>query len=56
MPTDFLFSKVTFSKISFRTTIRMSYSLDSVQTRHSVGLGLGTNCLQVLSADNNICS
>ena len=29
-----------------RTTIRVSNSLDSDQDRHSVGLHLGSNCLQ----------
>ena len=40
------FSKLTFSKDSFRNTIRMSNSLDSDQDPHSVGPDLGPNCLQ----------
>ena len=45
-------SLLTFFKIKFlknkpsRTTIRVSNSLDSDQDRHSVGLHLGSNCLQ----------
>ena len=49
----FLFSSADFFKIKFflknkphRTTIRVSNSLDPDQNRHSVGLHLGSNCLQ----------
>ena len=49
---DFFFSKLTFSKNSFRNTIRVSNSLDPDQDRHSVGPDLGSNCLQRLSADD----
>ena len=44
------FSKLTFSKKSFRNTIRMSISSD--QDQLSVGPDLGPNCLQRLSADD----
>ena len=37
-----LFSKLTFSKNSFRNNIRLSKVLDSDQDPHSVGPGLGT--------------
>ena len=40
------FSILTFSKDSFRNTIRVSNHLDSDQDRHSVGPDLGPNCLQ----------
>ena len=49
---DDFFSKLTFSNISFRNTIRVSNSLDPDQDRHSVGPDLGANCFQRLSADN----
>ena len=48
------FSKLTFSKISFRNTIRMSSGLDSDQDHHAVGPDLGPNCLQSLSADDKL--
>ena len=48
----FCFSKLTYSKNSFRNTIRVSNSLDPDQARHFVGTDLGPNCLQMLSADN----
>ena len=41
-----LFSKLTFSKNSFKDTIRMSNSLDPDQDWHFVGPDLGSNCLQ----------
>ena len=44
------FSKLTFSKISFRNTIRESNSLHSDQDPHFVGPDLGSNCWQRLSA------
>ena len=47
-----LFSKWTFSKNSFRNTIRVSNSLDLDQDRCSVGPDLGPNCLQRLSPDD----
>ena len=46
------FSKSTFSKNSFRNTIRVSNGLDPDQDRRSVGPDLGPNCLQRLSADD----
>ena len=49
--TDF-FSKLAFSKISFRNTIRVSNSLDPDQVRRFVGPDLGLNCLQRLTADD----
>ena len=45
------FSKLTFSKNSFRNTIRVSNGFDP---DHSVGPDLGPNSLQRLSADDNI--
>ena len=45
------FSKLTFSKNSFKNTIRVSNELDQNQDQHSVGLDLGPNCLQRLSED-----
>ena len=47
-----VFSKLTFPKISFRNTIRVSNILDPDQDRHPVGPDLGPNCLQKLSADD----
>ena len=46
------FSKSTFSKNSFRNTIRVSNSLDLDQDRRSVGADRGTNCLQILLAND----
>ena len=46
-----LFSKLTFSKNSFRNTIIVSHGLDPDQDRCSVGPDLDPNCLQRLSAD-----
>ena len=46
------FSKLTFSKNSFRNTIRVSNSLDQDQDRDSVGSDLVANCMQRLKADN----
>ena len=49
-----LFSKLTFSKNSFRNTFRVSNGLDPNQDRQSVGPNLGPNCLQkLLAADKN---
>ena len=47
-----IFSKLTFSKNSFRNTIRGSNSLDPDQARLFVGPDLDPNCLQRLSADD----
>ena len=47
-----IFSKLTFSKSSFRHTITVSNSLDPDQDRHSVGPDLNPNCLRRLSADD----
>ena len=44
-----IFSKLTFSKKSFRNTIPVSNSLDQDQVRHYVGPDLGPNWLQRLS-------
>ena len=44
------FSKLAFSKNSFRNTIRVSNGLDPDQD--IVGPDLGPNCLQRLSADD----
>ena len=46
------FSKLTFSKISYRNIIRVSNSLDPDQDRQCVSPDLGPNCLQRLSADD----
>ena len=46
------FSKSTFSKNSFRNSIRVLNHLDLDQARHVVGPDLGSNCLQRLSADD----
>ena len=46
----FFFSKSTFSKNSFRNTIRVSSSLDPDQTRRFVGPDLVPNCLHKLLA------
>ena len=43
-PCMLFFSKLTFSKISLRNTIRVSNSLNPDQVRHFVGPGLGPNC------------
>ena len=51
LSTDF-FSKITFSKNSFRNTIIKSNSLDPDQARCFVGPNLGPNSLQMLSADD----
>ena len=48
------FKKLTFSKTSFRNTIRVSNSLDPDQVRQNVGPDLGPNCLQRLSIDDPI--
>ena len=44
--------KLTFSKTSFRNTIRVSKVLDQDKDRHSVGPDLDPNCLKRLSADD----
>ena len=46
---------LTFSKYSFRNTIRVSNCMDSAQDRHSVVPDLSPNCLQRLSADDKSC-
>ena len=48
---DFFFSKLAFSKSSFRNTIIVSNSLDPEQAHYYVGPELGPICLQSLSAD-----
>ena len=47
-------SQKTFSKNSCMNTIRVSNFLELDQTRQFVQPNLGTNGLQVLSADNKI--
>ena len=42
----------TIWMLDFFNTIRVSNSLDPDQARHFVGPDLGSNCLQMLSADN----
>ena len=51
----FFFFKLTFSKKTFRNTIRVSNSLDPDQARHFVRPDLGPNCLQRLPADDKSC-
>ena len=46
------FFKIIFPKNSFRTTLRVSNSLDPDQDRHCVGPDLGPNFLQRLLADD----
>ena len=46
------FSEIFFSKKSFRTTLRVSNSLNPDQDRCFVGPHLGPNCSQMLSADD----
>ena len=48
----FFFSKSTFSKNSFRKTIRVSNSLDPHQALQIVGPDLGPCCSQRLSAED----
>ena len=43
---DFFFSKLTFSKKSFRNTTRGSNGLDTEQDQLSVGSDLDPSCLQ----------
>ena len=50
------FFKITFSKTSFKNTIRVSNGLDPDQDRRFVGPDLGTNCLQRLSADKKVAA
>ena len=42
-----LFSKLSFSKNSFRNTIKVSNILDPDQARHDVWPDLGPNCLHM---------
>ena len=51
-----IFFYLTFSKLSFRNTIRVSTSLDPNQDRQSVSPDLGPNCLQMLSADKKVAA
>ena len=50
-PLLIFFSKSSFSKNYFESTIRLSNSFDPDQVRHLIGPDLGPNCLQRLSAD-----
>ena len=45
---------LTFSKLTFRNTFRVSNSLDPDQAQHSVGPDLGPNCLQRSEIDKDI--
>ena len=45
-------SQFTFLKINFRSTIRLSNSLDPDQARRVVGPDLAPNCLQRLSVES----
>ena len=56
LSSDDFFSKLTFSKITFRNTIGISNSLDPDQDKRNVGPDLGPNCLQRLSADDNLAT
>ena len=47
-----IFLKTSFSKYSFRNTIRVPNSFDRDQAQHFVKLHLGANCLQKLSVDD----
>ena len=49
------FSKLTFSKNYFRSTIRVSNGLDPDQDRHYFCPDLDPSCLQRLSADDKGC-
>ena len=49
------FSKLNFSKNSFRKYIRVSKSLDPDQDKYSVGPDLGPNCLERLSTESKSC-
>ena len=49
------FSKVSFSKNSFRNNIRVPNRLEPDQALHVVRPDVGPNCLQRLSADNKCC-
>ena len=49
---DLFFPKSTFSKTSFRYTIKGSKSFDPDQARPFVGPALDSNCLQKLSASD----
>ena len=44
--------KSTFSKNSFKNTIRLSNNLNPDQAPHFVGPDLGPNCLKRLSSDD----
>ena len=46
--------KLTFSKKSFRNTIRVSNSLDPDQAGHFVGPDLDPNCLQRLLTEGDV--
>ena len=48
--------KLTFSRKSFRNTIRVSNNLDPDQVRHFVGPDLGPDCLQRLLADAKVAT
>ena len=48
------FSKLTYSKYSFRNNIKVSDGLDPDQARRSVESDLSPSCLQRLAADYKI--
>ena len=51
-----IFFKLTFLKISFRNTVKVSNGLDPDQDQHFVGPDLGPNCLQRLSAEEKVAA
>ena len=51
---DLTFSKLTFSKSSFRNTMRVSNGLNSDQVQNNPGVSL--NSLEMSSADDLNCS
>ena len=46
---------VIFHAFVFRSTIRVSNSLDPDQDQRSVGPDLASNCLQIISTDDKSC-
>ena len=49
-----LLSYAGFFKLNFRNTIRLSTVLDPDRAQRSVGPDLGQNCLQRISAEDNV--
>ena len=56
LPSADFFSKLTFKKNSFVSTIRLSNGLDPDQGQTSVGPDLGPNYFQRILADDNLNS